>query len=352
MTGRKALIAGGTGAIGGALANHLTDSVGWQVLGLCRNPPGSPLAGVDYLHADMTDAVACRDLLRPHDDIIHLLYCGRAAHDDLGRESVRNNVDLLTNVLDAILAASPALDHVHLVQGGKYYGVHVGPFPTPAREDDPRAVVSNFYYQQEDLLRERSSEAGWTWSASRPNTLLHFTPANPRNLVSTLGAYAAICREVGSALDFPGPEGAFTSLTQLTSTDLLTRAIAWMATDDKAGNQAFNIANGDLIRWCRFWPKLARAFGIPCGGVRPLRLADVMADKEQVWRRIVERHGLDDRPLSALASWPYADATLERSWDEAMSTIKARSSGFHDCADSEAIFLDILERYRAAKLLP
>lgn len=352
MTTRKALIAGATGAIGGALADHLAGSTDWRALGLCRHPPTSPRSGVDYLHADMTDAEACSDKLRPHDDITHLFYCGRAAHDDLGRESVRNNVDLLANVLDAVSAASPKLGHVHLVQGGKYYGIHVGPFPTPAREDDPRIVVSNFYYAQEDLLRERSREAGWTWSASRPNSLLHFSPENSRNLVSTLCAYAAICREVGSALDFPGAEGAFTSLTQLTSTDLLSRAIAWMATDDEAGNQAFNIANGDLVRWCRLWPKLAEAFRMPCGVVRPLSLADVMADKEPVWRRIVERLGLEDRPLSSLANWAYADSTLERAWDEIMSTIKARTSGFGDCVDSETAFFDILERYRAAKLLP
>ena len=352
MTRQKALIAGGTGAIGGALADHLAKSGDWKVLGLCRRPPANPLPGVDYLLADMTDREACRNVLRVHDDITHLFYCGRAVHDDLGRESVRDNVDLLANVLDAVSAASPTLDHVHLVQGGKYYGVHLGPFPTPAREDDPRSVVSNFYYDQEDLLRERSGQAGWTWSASRPNSLLHFSPWNSRNLVSTLGAYAAICREVGSALDFPGPEGAFTSLTQLTSTDILSRAITWMATSDEAENQAFNVANGDLVRWCHLWPKLALAFRIPCGTVRPLRLADVMADKEPVWRRITESQGLEDRPLSTIANWAYADATLERSWDEIMSTIKARMSGFDGCIDSDAAFFDLLERYRAARLLP
>ncbi|MEM8948245.1 MAG: SDR family oxidoreductase [Pseudomonadota bacterium] len=352
MTMRKALIAGATGAIGSALAEHLAGSNSWTLLGLCRRPPAKALSGIDYLHADMVDADALRDILRPHDDITHLFYCGRAAHDDLGRESVQNNLDLFANVLSAVSTASPRLQHVHLVQGGKYYGVHVGPFPTPAREDDPRPLVSNFYYAQGDLLRQTASCAGWRWSASRPGTLLHFSPDNPRNLVSTLGIYAAICRELGSALDFPGPDDAFTSLTQLTSTDLPSRAITWMATDDQAANQAFNVANGDLIRWCRFWPKLAAAFDIPCGIVRPLRLADVMADKEAVWLRIVERHGLNTRSLSTLVNWPYADSTLERSWDEIMSTIKGRRFGFHDCADSEAEFLRILERYRVSSLLP
>ncbi|MGI9435628.1 MAG: SDR family oxidoreductase [Geminicoccaceae bacterium] len=351
MTKRKALIAGVTGAIGGALAEHLSGLKDWQVTGLCRRPPASPLPNVDYILVDMTDVQACREALSRHDDVTHLIYSGRAAHDDLGRESVQKNLDLLSNVLVATSAMSPALRHVHLVQGGKYYGVHVGPFPTPAREDDPRSVISNFYYAQEDFLRAASAENNWHWSASRPNTLLHFSPHNPRNLVSTLSAYAAICREVGAALNFPGPEGAFTSLAQLTSTDLLSRAIAWMATDDQAANQAFNVANGDLVRWCQFWPKLADAFQIPCGCVRPMRLVDVMADKQPVWQQITKHHGLKSQPLAAVANWAYVDGTLERTWDEIQSTMKARKFGFHDCADSEEDFLRILARYRDAELL-
>ncbi len=352
MTTWKALVAGVTGAIGGALAEHLRGVECWRVAGVCRKPAAKPLPSVAYILADMTDAAMCRAALRGHDDVTHLFYCGRAAHDDQGRESVPGNLALLQNVLEAALAASPALRHVHLVQGGKYYGVHVGPFPTPAREDDFRAVVSNFYYAQEDFLREQSAASRWRWSASRPNTLLHFSPHNARNLVSTLGAYAAICRELGGALDFPGPEGAFTSLTQLTSTELLSRAIAWMATNDQAADNAFNVANGDLIRWSRFWPKLAAAFDMPMGSVRPVRLAEVMADKEPVWQRIAERYGLANRPLAAVAAWDYADGTLERTWDEIQSTIKARKFGFSGFADSEEDFFKILGRYREARLLP
>jgi hypothetical protein len=213
-------------------------------------------------------------------------------------------------------------------------------------------VVSNFYYAQEDFLRERAAGARWRWSVSRPNTLLHFSPDNPRNLVSSLGAYAAISRELGCVLDFPGPEAAIDSLTDMTSTDLLSRAMVWMATDDGAADQAFNIANGDLVRWSRFWPKLASAFDMKMGTVRPLKLADVMADKEEVWQSIVERHGLVNQPLAAVAAWDYVDGTLARTWDEIMSLNKARAFGFSDFADSEADFFRILQRYRGAKLLP
>ncbi len=348
---RTALIAGATGAIGSALVRHLATRQDWRVTGLSRRPPAEPVDGVDYIQADLDDAEACNDALRNRPAISHLFYCGRAAHDDVAGENVTGNLGLLRNLLDAAEGAHP-LRHVHLVQGGKVYGVHVGPFPTPARESDPRVAVPNFNYDQEDLLRQRSAGADWTWSASRPNTLLHFSPGIARNIVSTLGAYAAICRELGTALDFPGPDGAYASITQVTSTDILSHSMAWMATDEKCANHAFNITNGDVFRWCGLWPKLAEAFSIPCGSVRPLSLARTMAESPEIWQEIAERHGLKEVSVANVAAWSYADATLERYWDEILSTNKARAFGFHDWADSEELFLALLARYRDANLLP
>ena len=346
----KAVIAGVTGAVGSALARELASSGDWPIAGLSRNGPKHPITGVEYISVDLTDAEQCRRTLAGHEDATHLFYCGRATHQEQTLEDAATNLALLDNVLGA--AERGSLRHVHLVQGGKVYGVHVGPFPTPAREDDPRAVIENFNYDQEDLLRQRSEGRTWSWSASRPNTLLHFSPDIARNLVSSLGAYAAISRELGCALDFPGPEGAYRSLTQVTSIELLARAMAWMATEPGCANQAFNVTNGDVFRWCRLWPRIAEAFDMPCGSVRPLRLAEVMQGREAVWERVCERYGLVTRPLSAVANWGYLDATLERTWDEILGTTKARAFGFHDWEDSEARLLALIGEYRAAKILP
>ena len=346
----KAIIAGVTGAVGSAIARQLASSGDWAITGLSRNPPKSPIAGVQYVRADLADAEQCRRALGGHEDATHLFYCGRATHREQTLEDAATNLALLDNVLSAVERGP--LRHVHLVQGGKVYGVHVGPFPTPAREDDPRVVIENFNYDQEDLLRLRSGSRSWSWSASRPNTLLHFSPSIARNLVSSLGAYAAVCRELGCALDFPGPEGAYRSLTQVTSIDLLARAMAWMATEPACADQAFNVTNGDVFRWSRLWPRIADAFDMACGSVRPLRLTAVMQGKEAVWDRICERYGLAPRRLSEVANWGYLDATLERTWDEILSTGKARSFGFHDWADSEERLLALIGEYRAAKILP
>ena len=38
------------------------------------------------------------------------------------------------------------------MQGSKWYGNHLGPYLTPARETDPRHMPPNFYYDQQDFL--------------------------------------------------------------------------------------------------------------------------------------------------------------------------------------------------------
>ncbi len=346
-----ALVAGATGAVGSALVRELAASSAWSVLALSRRPPAAPADGAEHVQVDLADGPDARAALAAHGDVSHVFYCARATHGDALVEDAGVNRALLENLLDAVEPACE-LAHVHLVQGGKVYGVHVGPFPTPAREDDPRVVVPNFNYEQEDLLRTRSADTRWSWSASRPNTLLHFSPSIARNLVSTLGAYAAIARELGASLDFPGTEGAYRSITQVTSTSLLTRAIAWMAGDASCADQAFNVTNGDVFRWSGLWPRIAAAFQMRCGAVRPMPLVEFMADKEPVWARVRARHGLEDLPLARVANWSFADATLRRDWDEILSTNKLRAFGFDGWADSEGAFLDILAEYRRARILP
>jgi len=348
----KALIAGVTGAVGGALARQLAGDPDWQVVGLSRRAAAQPLDGVTYMQADMSDPADCRRVVAEHPDLSHLFYCGRVTHADVVIESAAENRALLENLVDALQSGAPGFTHAHLIQGGKVYGVHLGPFPTPAEEDQPRVPVENFNYDQEDCLRERSANAAWNWSASRPNTLLHFSPSIARNLISSLGAYAAICRELGAALDFPGPQGAWRSVTQVTNTELLCRAIAWMATEPRAHDQAFNVTNGDVFHWSGLWPRLAQALQMPVGTVRPLKLAQIMHDKEPVWARIQARHGLVALPLDAVANWAYVDATLERTWDEILSTNKLRAHGFHGWANTPQSFDRLLGEYRDARILP
>lgn len=305
-----------------------------------------------YLPCDLLDPAACAELLAPHPPVTHVFYCARVTHSDQPLESTSENLDLLVNAIDAVERASSGLRHVHLVQGGRYYGVHLGPFPTPAREGQGRSAVPNFNHAHQDFLSDRSRGSGWSWSASRPNTLLHYSPEIARNIVSTLGAYAAICAELGTSLDFPGPAGAYESLTQVTTLRLLARTMERIATDSSCAGKAFNVTNTDVFRWKAVWARLARQFQLEEGPVRPRLLADEMAGREAAWHRVCRRHRLRSTELANVANWPFADATLERHWDEILSHNRARGHGLDEWDDSVERFFQILGTYREAGVLP
>lgn len=344
-----ALIAGATGATASRLVEHL-EQLGWSVFGLCRTPR-SARGRLTYLAVDLFDGGAVATAVRALPAITHVFYAARAKHGEGGSESVAENVAMLRNVLDAATGHA-SLQHVHLVEGGKWYGQHLGPYPTPAREDDPRHVPPNFYYDQEDLLRERQRGQRWTWSASRPNVIFDYAPQRARNIVSIVGAYAAICRELGSPLDFPGLPAQFHALTELTDATHLARALHHMATAPACANAAFNVTNGDLIRWSHLWPRIADAYGIKTGVVRPMLLAEVMPGRDALWQAMVRRHRLVESRLEDLALWPFADALFRQTFDVVSSTTKLRKTGFADVVDTEEQFLAHLARYREQRHIP
>ncbi len=348
---KTALIAGATGATSKRLLETLAADPSWSVIGISRNPPQA--AGrLSFIAADLSDAQSCKRALQSATEITHIFYTARAKHGEVAVESVEDNTAMLRNVLDAVEPVARGLAHVNFVQGGKYYGQHLGPFPTPAREDDPRHMPPNFYFSQQDLLVERQRGQKWTWSAARPDFVCDFSPGRGRNIVSIVGTYAAISAELGLPLDFPGARGCFETLKQATDATQLARAMVHVAQVPEGANKAFNVTNGDVFRWKYVWPKIAAHFGLKTGEVRTLKLADWMADKEPVWERIVQRHGLKPQKLSEVAVWGYADSQLAQDYDVISSTTRLRQAGFHEVIDTEEMFLAHLARYREAKILP
>ncbi len=348
---KTALIAGATGATSKRLIEALEADPDWSVIGLSRNPPAAT-GRVRFVAADMSDPVSCKKALQNERGITHVFYTARATHGEVAIESVEDNTAMLRNVLDAVEASTRDLKHVNFVQGGKYYGQHLGPFPTPAREDDPRHMPPNFYFSQQDFLVERQKGKNWTWSAARPDFVCDFAPGRGRNIVSILGTFAAISKELGLPLCFPGVRGCFETLKQATDATQLARAMVHIATHPEGANKAFNVTNGDVFRWKYAWPKIAAHFGMTTGEPRTLKLADWMSDKEPVWECIVQRHGLKPQKLRDVAVWAYADSQLAQDYDVITSTTRLRKAGFHETVDTEEMFIDQLSRYRQAKILP
>jgi len=259
---------------------------------------------------------------------------------------------MLRNLLDAIEPVAGNLEHVHVVEGTKWYGSHLGAFKTPAKESDPRSVPVLFYYDQQDLLESRQSKKRWTWSAVRPHTVCGFGVGNPMNLTMVIAVYAAICKELGLAFSHPGKPGNWRALYQVTDSGLLARAIEWMATRPQCANQAYNITNGDLFRWEHLWPGLAACFGLDPGPQRHFSLEEFIADKAPVWRRIVNKHRLKPYDFAQIAAWKFGDFVFSAQWDVISDCGKARRAGFCETVDSEEMFSRLFAEFRANRIIP
>jgi nucleoside-diphosphate-sugar epimerase len=280
----------------------------------------------------LLDKQSCASALGAAQGLTHVFYTARAEFGEGSVEDVDRNVAMLRNVLDAAEAA-PGLEHVHLIEGQKWYDVRLRMIRTPTREEDPRGPSPNFYFDQEDLLRERQAKRDWAWSASRPHFVYDFSPERPRNIVSTIGAWAAMCIERRTPLDFPGTPGCYSAQFEITDATLLACAVAWMASSGKARNQAYNVTDGCRFLWESLWPRFAAHFNLPLGQVRPRKLADSM-------------------PPHALASWPFADFLWSLDHDNTADTTKLRLHGFHGVVDTTEQILGYLRHYRELGLLP
>lgn len=347
----KAIVAGATGVVGRRLAEHLVSTGDWDVVGLARRTP--PSAAYPTIAVDLTSAGDCREKLGGLRDITHILYAGRYTHTTQP-EPIEINLAMMTNLIEALEPANRAsLRHIHLVQGSKWYGSTTGPYKTPAREDDPRMDAGHtFYYAQQDWLEARQRGAAWTWSASRPHAVVDRTTGIARSLAILISMYAALCKEEGEPLWFPGTEGNYRALYQCTDARLLAKAIAWMSTEPRCGNHAFNIINGDYIRWMNLWPVFAEYFGMDVGPVRTQRLGETMPPKKAVWERIVRKHGLRAPPYEEAVLWPYGDFVFHPDWDIMSDTIKARQLGFHEVRDTQTMFIELFNLYRRENIIP
>ncbi len=351
MTERNtALVVGATGVTGRSTLRHLVDSGRWDVIAVSRRAPD--VAG-DYRHvpADLLDAGATRSALGANLGVTHVFYSAYVECPTWS-ETVAPNVQMLTNVLDAVEVGSPGLTHVNLMHGTKWYGNHLGPFKTPARETDPRHMPPNFYYDQQDLVATRQRGKAWSWSTARPHGICGFATGNPMNLTMVVAVYATLSQALGLPLRHPGPEANMKALYQVTDAMLLARAVEWMATEPGCANQPFNVTNGDVFRWEHLWPRVAEYFDMPLAPAQSIRLTDMMADKAPLWNDIVERHGLKPIPFDRLVSWAYGDFVFQPAFDIVSSTTKLRQHGFCEVVDSEEMFIRLFDELRNDRVIP
>ena len=351
MARKKALITGGLGVIGGNLIDHMANLSDWDIIAVSRRAPDAETAKkAQFISCDLLNREETEARLGKLTDITHLFSC--ALYGGIDATTTQQNRAMLVNPVEVVSSASTSLERVILQEGSKYYGRHLGPFKTPAKESDERHIPPNFYYDQEDFLIAYQSGKNWTWTALRPDAVCGFAIGNPMNLVRSIAVYAALSKAFGMSLRYPGELAAYNAIAQVTDAGLLARGTTWAATSPKAANQPFNVTNGDAFRYIDLWPQWAEFFDMPVGTPQRVRTAEMMADKGPIWETIVEKHGLHHYAYQDLGGWEYFDFNLDTTWDVMYDNTKRIQAGFTEVVDTEDMFLRLLGEYRRRKVIP
>jgi len=347
-----AVVVGAQGVIGRYIVDKLASLAHWNVIGLSRRK-GIDAPRVTHIPVDLLDPADARAKLAGLGDATHVFFAAFQAGSGPAADFAKNiaaNLGLLVNSVSGLHQASAKLERVVLVTGTKYYGSHLGPFKTPAREDDPRHAGANYYFDQIDWLTAFQKGKRWNWTELRPQTLCGFAPGTAMSIISVIAVYAAIRKELGLPLAFPGK--AWSSLYQVTESAHLAEAAYWAATEPRCANQAYNITNGDFFRWQHVWPAIAEVFDMTVAAPQPHAMVQFMADKAPLWEEMVKEHGLKPHRFDEVVAWPFGDYVFNCDWDVMTSVTKSRQHGFHAVVDSAEMFRRLLARFRAERIVP
>jgi nucleoside-diphosphate-sugar epimerase len=356
---RHVLVAGASGLVGRAVVEHFARR-GWTVTAVSRRPPISDY-GARFVAVDLADADACRAAFAGA-GITHVAFA--ALHEEaqlvegwLQESQIERNRAMLANLVEAVDGAGSVLEHVVIVQGPKAYGVHVARMPVPAREGrHERRDVPNFYWAQEDYLKARQPGRSWAWTVLRPGLVVGEAVGAAMNLIAAIGVYAALQRERGEPLHYPGVRDL---LAQPTDTDLMAAAFQWCFESPAAANETFNVTNGEMMSLKALWPVIAETLGMEPGEDRPIGFVDTLGGCGPQWDAVREHHRLKAPALDAFIgkSFQFADFCLtlggERVGPPAMmSEVKIRKAGFDVYLDSDEMTAKWIRRYQADHLLP
>ena len=361
MAEKKVLVVGASGLVGFAAVRHFASLDEWDAVGVSRRIPDG-LEGATLISVDLQDHARCRAVFSQMHDVTHVVYT--ALYEKPGvvqgwreRDQMETNLRMLENLFEPLTGAATNLQHVSLLQGTKAYGAHIEPFPAPARERWPRHQHENFYFLQEDYLREQQQGKDWSWSIFRPQLIFGEALKGNLNVLPAICVYAALRKEAGLPLSFPGgPPYVFEAVDAA----LLARSLAWAATSPNARNETFNSTNGDVFVWQNVWPTIADALGMEVGPPEPMCLTEEMPKRDAEWAAIVDKHNLK-APRKMLdfvgGSFELTDLSFAYGASESpppilVSTIKIRQAGFHECMDTEDMFRNLIKRYQDLGWIP
>lgn len=236
-------------------------------------------------------------------------------------------VTLLQNFLSALTLASIIPKRILLQTGGKHYALHLGSPIIPMTEDTPaeRFPHTNFYFPQEDLLTAWAAKHHTTWTVTRPGFIIGANANAQINISYPLAIYASVQKELGLKLEFPADVNAWDINKDLSTASLIGYFSEWAVLTDGGANEAFNIVDDSPFSYGKFWPELAKWYGIEHGvaeaeeskymvvtlplrppprgfggpGVVKIKFSfEAWAQKPEVreaWERVQKREGLDGK---------------------------------------------------------
>ena len=357
---KKVLVVGASGLVGTAAAISFARA-GWQVVAASRRRPELlDDANIEFVPIDLQDQEACAAACQKLKGVTHVVYT--AVYELPGLvagwsdpNQIRTNGQMLENLLVSLTQCN-RLQHVTLLQGTKAYGAMVGPMRVPARESQPRVEHPNFYWVQEDFLRDHAKRQDYTITILRPQMIVGPNHGVVMNLPPVVGVYAALRQSEGLPLSFPG---GVDRAMEAVDARLVGDACLWAATNECAAGETYNLTNGEVFSWRDMWPAIAQTLDVPLGEDEPLSVAEYVVHREDLWRGIVARHDLAPNTLEQIVgeSHHYADLCFALGANDApppifVSTVKIHQAGFNQTYNSEESFCYWLQDLRSRRIIP
>ena len=356
---RNLLVVGATGLLGRASLKHFRTKSDWHCIGLSRRSPD--LSKVLHVKSDLMDKSSLDSNYAILKNVTHVVYGALYEMDDLisgwqHKQQIEYNTIMFQNLMSCLVEFAPNLTHVSLLQGTKAYGIHVEPMKAPAKESWPRHQHENFYWYQEDILKNLQKDGDWSFNIWRPQVVFGAASGSPMNLVAAVAAYATICRELEIPCCYPG--GGHPIITEATDAHLFAEALEWAFKEPKSHNQTYNITNGDVLIWPHLWPMVCEYFQVAAGEPKEDILSESMPKMEKVWLDIVEKYNLNKLTLKELVggSWQFLDRAMRPGGRPAppslVSTIKIRQAGFTCCLSTDQSLRRCFDEMRTESTIP
>ena len=350
---REILLVGPYGVLGTGVIDAVAANPAWRVTTAARRPAPTYRTQTPppHISVDLMDREGTIKAFSNLDAVTDLVFAAYVEKPTMA-ETVEPNARMLTNTLEALAARNVPLRRIVLAGGAKSYGFSLGAFNAPAKETEPRLIAPIHYHQQEDIVADWSSKNGAIWTVLRPHLVMGPSLNSPMNLVTSLAAYAAMSRELGLPLRFPGRSEGWNTLQETTDAELFGRAALWALEEGKARNEIFNVSNGDVYRWRQLWNELAAFYDLSVAEPLAMSTVSEMSEMGPLWGSIVARYGLHATPYQQIANWSFVDWMLNFGEETILSTIKIRKAGFADCIDTHESFRRQLTRLRELRIIP